>query len=50
MGATGVTTFSNTVTATNFILSSDSRLKENVEEVDNSHIDVDWKTFEMKET
>jgi hypothetical protein len=49
MGATGVTTFSNTVTATNFILSSDSRLKDNVEDVDNSHVDVDWKTFEMKE-
>ena len=48
MGSTGVTTFSNTVTATNFILSSDSRLKENVEEVDNKSINVDWKTFEMK--
>ena len=48
MGATGVTTFSNTVTAQNFILSSDSRLKENVEDVDNSRVDVDWKTFEMK--
>jgi hypothetical protein len=48
MSATGVTTFSNTVTATNFILSSDSRLKENVEKVDNKSIDVDWKTFEMK--
>ena len=35
------------VTATNFILSSDKRLKNNVEEVDNKHIDVNWKTFEM---
>ena len=49
MNSVGVTTFSNTVTATNFILSSDSRLKENVEDVDNSRVDVDWKTFEMKE-
>ena len=48
MDAVGVTTFSNTVTATNFILSSDKRLKKNVKEVDNKHIDVDWKTFEMK--
>ena len=37
-----------TTTATNFILSSDKRLKENIKEVDNKHIDVDWKTFEMK--
>ncbi len=42
------TTFAGTVTGTNFILSSDSRLKENVEEVDNKSINVDWKTFEMK--
>ena len=35
------------VTATNFILSSDKRLKKNVEEVNNNHIDVNWKTFEM---
>jgi hypothetical protein len=48
IGATGVTVFSNTVTATNFILSSDERLKENIEEFENKHIDVDWKTFEMK--
>ena len=37
-----------TFTGTNFILSSDSRLKENIEEVDNKSINVDWKTFEMK--
>jgi hypothetical protein len=41
-------TTTGTLTATNFILSSDSRLKENVEEVDNKSINVDWKTFEMK--
>ena len=38
-----------TFTGTNFILSSDKRLKDNIEEVDNKTIDVDWKTFEMKE-
>jgi len=41
-------TFLSTVTASNFILSSDKRLKENIKKVDNKHIDVDWKTFEMK--
>ena len=48
MSASGATTFSSYITATNFILSSDSRLKKNVEEVDNKSINVDWKTFEMK--
>ena len=48
LDVTGDGRFTSTVTATNFILSSDSRLKENVEEVDNKSIDVDWKTFEMK--
>ena len=41
-------TFISTVTASNFILSSDKRLKENIKKVDNKHIDVNWKTFEMK--
>jgi hypothetical protein len=40
--------FTSTVTATNFILSSDRRLKNNVEEVSYNHIDVNWKTFETK--
>jgi len=48
MGATGATTFSNTVTATNFILSSDERLKENVEKVCDNRVKADWKTFELK--
>ena len=38
--------FTSTVTATNFILSSDRRLKNNIERVDSNHIDVEWKTFE----
>ncbi len=48
MGGTGATTFSNTVTATNFILSSDERLKENIEEVCDNRVKADWKTFELK--
>ena len=42
------TTFTGTVTGTNFILSSDERLKKNIEEVDNKSIKADWKTFELK--
>ena len=48
MGGTGATTFSNTVTATNFILSSDERLKENIGEVCDNRVKADWKTFELK--
>ena len=47
LDVTGNGRFTSTVTATNFILSSDKRLKNNVEEVNNNHIDVNWKTFEM---
>ena len=36
------------VTATNFILSSDKKLKNNIEEIDTNHIDVNWKNFELK--
>ena len=41
-------TFTSTVTATNFILSSDKTLKNNIKEIDTSHIDVNWKNFELK--
>jgi hypothetical protein len=44
----GATTFTSTVTATNFILSSDERLKENVEKVCDNKVKADWKTFELK--
>ena len=37
-----------TATATNFILSSDETLKDNVKEIDTKHIDVEWKSFELK--
>ena len=41
-------TFTSTVTATNFILSSDKTLKNNIKEIDTNHIDVNWKNFELK--
>jgi len=41
-------TLVGTVTATNFILSSDKRLKENIEKVCDNRIKADWKTFELK--
>ena len=44
----GATTFTSTVTATNFILSSDERLKENIEKVCDNRVKADWKTFELK--
>ena len=47
LDVTGNGRFTSAVTATNFILSSDKRLKNNIEEVNNNHIDVNWKTFEM---
>jgi hypothetical protein len=37
-----------TMTATNFILSSDKRLKENIEKACDNRIKADWKTFELK--
>ena len=40
--------FTSTVTATNFILSSDERLKENVKKASGNKVKADWKTFELK--
>jgi len=44
----GTGRFTSTVTATNFILSSDETLKDNIKEIDTKHVDVDWKNFELK--
>jgi len=44
----GTGIFNSTVTATNFILSSDKILKENIKDIDHKHIDVNWKNFELK--
>ena len=48
LDVTGNGRFTSTVTATNFILSSDERLKENVEKVCDNRVKADWKTFELK--
>ncbi len=37
-----------TATATNFILSSDERLKKNIKDLEPKAIDVKWKSFELK--
>jgi hypothetical protein len=44
----GQLTLASTATATNFILSSDKTLKDNIKEIDTKHVDVDWKNFELK--
>lgn len=40
---------SNGITATDFILTSDRRLKENIQDYSVKHIPVRWRTFDMKE-
>ena len=41
-------TFSSTVTANGVLLTSDKRLKENIKDLENNSINVNWKTFELK--
>ncbi|NQW35446.1 MAG: tail fiber domain-containing protein [Flavobacteriales bacterium] len=48
LDVSGTGRFTSTVTATNFILSSDERVKDNIKEIENKHIDVNWKNFELK--
>jgi hypothetical protein len=48
ISSSGNVTIQGTTTATNFILSSDERLKENIKEVCDNRIKADWKTFELK--
>ena len=43
----GAGIFTSTVTATNFILSSDRRLKTKITDLSCGNIDVNWKSFEM---
>jgi len=40
----------STVTATNFILSSDERLKENIKELEPKKINTNWKSFNLKDS
>ena len=49
LDVSGTGRFTSTVTATNFILSSDERLKTKVKTLTPNKIDVAWKSFEMKE-
>jgi hypothetical protein len=44
----GQLTLNSTATATNFIVSSDKTLKNNIKEIDNKHVDVNWRNFELK--
>ena len=48
ISSSGNVTIQGTTTATNFILSSDERLKENIEKACDNRIKADWKTFELK--
>ena len=48
--STGNATFAGTVTGTNFILSSDERLKENIKTLEPKVIPVEWKSFNMQKT
>ena len=49
LDTSGNVVWAGTSTSTNFILSSDRRLKKNIKTVDSSkNIKVDWKTFELK--
>jgi hypothetical protein len=44
----GNITINGTATATNFILSSDKTLKNNIKEIDGKHVKINWKNFELK--
>jgi len=48
INVSGALTLNSTATATNFILSSDETLKDNIKEIDVKHTDVNWKNFELK--
>jgi len=48
ISVTGTVTASSTMEATNFILSSDIRLKQNIVEINKKEIDVEYKQFELK--
>ena len=43
----GSIVMAGSATATNFILSSDKTLKDNIKKIDAKHIDVNWKNFEL---
>jgi hypothetical protein len=48
LDVSGTGRFTSTVTATNFILSSDERKKTKIKDLSRDNIDISWKSFEMK--
>ena len=48
ISTSGQLTLNSTATATNFIVSSDKTLKNNIKEINTKHLDVNWKSFELK--
>ena len=50
LNANATATFQSTVTGTNFILSSDERLKENIKILEPKVISTEWKTFNVKDS
>ena len=49
LDVSGTGRFTSTVTATNFILSSDERLKENIKTLEPKVISAEWKSFNTKD-
>jgi len=49
LNSNGNSTFTSTVTASNFILSSDKRLKENIKTLNPKAISAKWKSFNAKD-
>jgi len=49
LDVTGSGRFTSTVTATNFIISSDERKKTEIKDLKVDTVDVQWKSFEMKD-
>jgi hypothetical protein len=48
LDVSGTGRFTGDVTATNFVLSSDKKLKSKIEDVVPTNINANWKTFELK--
>jgi hypothetical protein len=48
--ALGTIVATSTMSATNFILSSDERLKENIKELEPKKINTNWKSFNLKDS
>ena len=48
LDVSGTGRFTSTVTASNFILSSDKTLKDNISDINTDHVNVKWKNFELK--